>query len=373
MDRKRILIVLRMVCLTAMLVLSAERVQAAVHTEMLTTLWNEVPTVLPPPTFTPEEALQWGADEFFVRLADYGLPVSMEEARQLMWFIEYTGTYEEYMAYGDSIFAGRIFGPLKEVATASSQTTNLVMSNLALPVATTKKEKEDQDKAKGAKRARLLDAQLRYEHVDFNNTTVANISGLSLGVAMDSDNFTYGAYVPYDYVRLKNSDFDMHRIGLILFGQYNLKLSDNLQSTFNLNLPYTRMDFTGTGDVNVYGGGGGVNLTYDSGVVVPSVAVQYQYSKTDQDGDNYQHLIATGGNVGFRVGEMIVLNCFGIWNYDASSYLSDNDGDRDYFDVGGEIKYNVSETFSLDLGYKKVLGLEKVDSDMVYLGSVGNF
>lgn len=375
MDRKRILIVLRMVCLTAMLVLSAERVQAAVHTDFLTVLWNEVPSVLPPPSFTPEEVLQYMADEFSIRLADYGLPVSPEEARQLAWYIWdlSSPTYEEYMAYSDSIFAGRIFGPLKEVASASSQTTNLVMSNLVLPVATTKKEKEDRDKAKAANRARLLDAQLRYEHVDFDSNTVANISGISLGIATDKDNFTYGAYLPYDYVRLKNSDFDMHRVGLILFGQYNLELSDNLQSTFTLNLPYTRMDFTGTGDVNVYGGGGGVNLTYDSGVIVPSVAVQYQYSKTDQDGDNYQHLIATGGNVGFRVGEMIVLNCFGIWNHDASSYLSDNNGDRDYFDVGGEIKYNVTETFSLDLGYKKVLGLHKVDSDMVYLGSIGNF
>lgn len=362
-----------MVCLSAMLVLCAGQVQAAVHTEFLTTLWNEVPSVPPPLTFTPEEVLQYMADEYSTRLAGYGLPVSSEEAKQLASFIFYPYTYEEYMAYSDSIFAGRVFGPMKEVATASSQTINLVMGNLALPVATTKKEKDDQDKAKAANRARLLDAQLRYEHVDFNNNTVANISGVSLGIAMDSDNFTYGAYVPYDYVRLKNSDFDMHRIGLILFGQYSLTLSDNLKSTFTLDLPYTRMDFTGTGDVNVYGGGGGVNLTYDSGVVVPSVAVQYQYSKTDQDGDNYQHLISTGGNVGFRVGEMIVLNCFGIWNYDASAYLSDNNGDRDYFDVGGEIKYNVSETFTLDLGYKKVLGLDKVDSDMVYLGSIGNF
>ena len=267
------------------------------------------------------------------------------------------------------------YPPMSATDLASKQTTNLVMSKLALPVAMTSREKLDQDKAKASNRARLLDAQLRYEHVDLDDETLANIYGSSLGVAMDTGNFTYGAYVPYDYIKLKNTDYDMHRVGVILYGQYNLKLTDKLLSTFTLDVPYTRLEISGEGakDMNVFGGGAGVNLTYDAGVVVPSVAVQYQYSDGDKGGDDYQHLFSSGCNVGFRIGEMMVINGFGIWNYDASSYLSDINRDRNYYDVGGEFKYSPTETYTLNLGYKKVLGLDRVDSDMVYLGALGHF
>ena len=306
--------------------------------------------------------------------SDVGLPpITLAQAEHaLNLYGPHGAGADAYVAYLTEIWG--LGNPMSGIADASKQTNNLVMSGLALPAAKTSKEKEEQDKAKAANRARLLDAQLRYEHVDWDDKTVANIYGGSLGVAMDTDNFTYGVYVPYDYAKLKNSDFDLHRFGVILFGQYNLKLTDKLQSTFTVDVPYTRMDFTGGGeDMNIFGGGGGVNLTYDAGVVVPSVAVQYQYSDGDKGGDDYQHLISTGANVGFRIGEMMVLNGFGIWNYDASSYLSDIDGDRNYFDVGGEVKYNVTATYTLNLGYKKVLGLDHVDSDMVYLGALGHF
>lgn len=270
-----------------------------------------------------------------------------------------------------ALAASRNAGRLNE---ASNLTANTVMHHIALPAATTKKEKEDQDKAeRSGTHARLLDAQLRYEHVNIDDSASGNVYGASLGYSVDTAYQTsYGVIVPYDYARIQNTD--IHRLGAILFGQYHMSFTDQLQSSITLDLPFTQLNVQDGGkNLNTFGAGAGVNLVYDTGMFVPSLAVQYQYAKDDRTYYDYHNLFLTGLNIGFRVGEMLVLNGFCIWNHDASAYLSDINGDTDYFDVGAEVKYTPTGSFTLSLGYKKILGLDHVTSDMLYLGALGHF
>ncbi|CAN2044183.1 hypothetical protein GMMP1_120025 [Candidatus Magnetomoraceae bacterium gMMP-1] len=74
-----------------------------------------------------------------------------------------------------------------------------------------------------------------------------------------------------------------------------------------------------------------------------------------------------GSNFGIRIKDNGVINLFGIWNHDVSDY---DVPDENFFDLGFEIAYNITETFSLSGGYKKVLGYENFDSDMIYLGTI---
>lgn len=345
------------------------RVEAATLTD-LETIWGTAVFAAP----------EWTATRLVDLFATKGIPLTSAQAQHIV-DLESAGLLSESHTYTMGLQNVQLAlgisdsaAEASKLAESSNLTANVVMRNLALPAVTTKKEKEQQDKAaKGSSRARLLDAQLRYEHVRFeDDDSTGNVYGASLGVAMDKEKFTYGAIVPYDYARIEHTD--IHRLGAILFGQYHLKFSEQLQSSVTVDLPLTQLNVGEGGDnLNTYGAGGGINLLYDAGTIVPSLAVQYQYSKDDRNQFDYHHLFSTGGNIGFRVGDLLVINGFSIWNHDASDYLSDINGDADYFDLGLEMKYTPTDSFTLSLGYKKILGLYHIESDMLYLGALGHF
>ena len=165
----------------------------------------------------------------------------------------------------------------------------------------------------------------------------------------------------------------MDRFGAIGFLQYRMPVAEDVELGLTGSASYM-FTYAGDNDVTVTGIGPAVSVTYTgSDAFIPSMAVSYTYSKDNSHTDiDYQHLIKVPVNLGFRIGENAVVNGFGIWNYDASDYMSDNDN-RSFYDAGVEVQYYASETFSMSLGYKAVLDVENYESNTIYLGTLIRF
>ncbi len=256
-------------------------------------------------------------------------------------------------------------------------TSRLVMQNLVMPSAKTRADQQKEDARKAMSMVRTFGASAYWENVDFENSgEEGDLYGANVGMAWDNDNMSYGFMLPYDY--LDFDSFDAHRIGLIGFGQYHMELSEELSASFtgHLNYTYSDLDFdsSGSDDVNMYGGGLSAAITLDKDLFVISSGVSYLYNTDDTDMDNdEQHLVKWGVNAGVRNGDNGVFNVFAIWNSDITDYDNDPDVDEDYFEVGMEGAFNMSDTFGLTVGYKKVIELQDFDADQIYLGSTWKF
>lgn len=265
-------------------------------------------------------------------------------------------------------------GTLDEPTSASATTSRLVFTELVVPTVqtTTEKTRQAAQKAQGA--VRTFGGSLRTEWVDKAGDENGMVSGFNLGLAYDVENFTFGVMLPYDYFDFDS--FTANRIGSILFGQYHLSLTEELEATLTANLNYMFTDFRILGqddDLNTYGAGLSAGLRYSQELYELGCGVSYQYNQDDVDlDDDSQDLIKVGANVGYRVTPDQVVNLFGTWTYDATNYKYDY-GDTDYFEIGTEYRANFSDTWALNVGYRKVVDLEDYDSDMVYLGTTWQF
>lgn len=265
-------------------------------------------------------------------------------------------------------------GSIDQPTSAASTTSRLVFTELVVPTmqTTTEKTRQAAQKAQGA--VRTFGGSLRTEWVDKAGDENGMVSGFNLGLAYDVDNFTFGVMVPYDYFNFDS--FTANRIGSILFGQYHLSLTEELEATLTANLNYMFTDFRIFGqddDLNTYGGGLSAGLRYSQELYELGCGISYQYNQDDVDlEDDSQDLVKVGANVGYRVTPDQVVNLFGTWTYDATDYKYDY-GDTDYFEIGTEYRGNFTETWALNVGYRKIVDLEDYDSDMVYLGTTWQF
>lgn len=224
--------------------------------------------------------------------------------------------------------------------------------------------------------ASLGGGALRYEEVERSKVD-GTVTGMNIGIVQDlSEDFSIGAIIPYDRLDYDYL-FDADRFGLILYAKQNIALNDRLSLGLsgNFNSIYTDINFAvGGGDsVSSYGGGAGISLSYDLETVVSSLAAFYQYSKDDTGfKDDHQHLLKLGANTGFRFGESHVATLYAIYNRDVTDYHNEP-SDRDYFDLGIEASFGLSETWGFTFGYKRVTELDNYQSDEIYLGSAISF
>ena len=155
-------------------------------------------------------------------------------------------------------------------------------------------------------RPQIYGGIFRYEHVDFDNSPIdlsGDISSTTLQTSWDSDHFSFGVLVPYDYLSLRA--LDAHRTGVVLYGQYRTAVTPELSAVFvvNGNYLYTAIN-RDIRDVNTFGGGVSVALQVDQEHVLAGGALSYQYNADDSDSVNdHQHLLKIGGNLGFRLGD----------------------------------------------------------------------
>lgn len=286
--------------------------------------------------------------------------------------------YEEGMRIGrliaKALFSTSLANP-SSPASAAAKTSELIFNRVVMPKAQSRKVKENSAAQKAMHMTRTIGGQLRYANVDQDDSN-GDVIGCNIGMAHDFENITIGGIVPYDYLDFDNL-FDANRAGLMLFAQYFHDLRPDLSVTFtgNVHYIYTDIDyeFGGNDEINTFGGGLSTALTLDKDAYVASMALSYQYNKEDIDSiDDYSHLIKIGANAGYRIGQNFVVTLFGVWNKDITDYKNSSQDD-DFFDLGTETTMNLSDTISMTVGYKKVVGLDNYDSDEIYLGSVLRF
>lgn len=267
-------------------------------------------------------------------------------------------------------------GSLGSYTSNASKVTSLVFQQLVLPTTRTKAEAAKDEARKAMGMPKTLGAAARYERVERDNSdSDGDLYGINLGMAWDMDNMSFGILLPYEDYDFES--FDAQQMGLVAFGQYFMDIQDNMKVTMtaNVNYMFADVDFDGAGqdDVNTVGGGVGGSLTIDQDTFETVLGLSYQYNTDDSNlEDDYQHLLKAGANVGVRTTDDSVLNAFLVWNYDFTDYEIELDDD-DYFEVGAEFRANVSDTWSLSLGLKKVLDLNDFDANQVYLGSIWKF
>ncbi len=257
-----------------------------------------------------------------------------------------------------------------ETTSSAATSSRLVFSELVVP---TMKTTAEQNRLAAAGGVRTFGGALRGEWVEKAGDENGLITGFSLGLAYDEDNYTVGVILPYDYL-----DFDSYRanrLGPILYGQYHLGLTDSLEATLtaNANYLFTDLRISEAEDINTYGGGLSLGVRYSQEIFEIGVGGSYQYNQVDLDiEDDDQHLVKAGANIGVRITDNQVINLFGTWNYDFTDYEVDL-VDDEYFEIGTEYRANFTETWGMNVGYRKVADLEDYDSDMVYLGSSWQF
>lgn len=258
----------------------------------------------------------------------------------------------------------------------ASRATGTVFKNIVDKVTTTRNQQKQL--ANVATGLHLSVADLRYEHADFRTSSNSGeIGGFTASGSYDfNENFSAGLLVPYDY--LSFDMFNGNRTGVIGYGKGKLKLLPGLEAsaTVNGNYIYTTTDYktiANSVDLHTYGGGFSTLLDYDKGgdfLTALAFSIQYNQDNTNQL-DDHQYLVKLGPSVGYRIGDNAVVKVYGTWNKDVTDYRTTFNKlkDGEFFDVGVESAYSISDTWQLKGGYKKMLDLQAFDSDAVYLGS----
>lgn len=271
-----------------------------------------------------------------------------------------------YQQYCGSVVHG---SPYSQTVGAPGIVSNTVVTNLVLPAA----------QPKAVKIPKLLGAVIKYEDVTFKSSgadVTGSVYGTVLGLSADNDKFTYGIMVPYDYMKFNNSTVhDINQIGSIIYGKYRALDNEKFALALSANVNYMYSDLNlaqGADRINTFGAGAGATLTLHAGeTVIPSLGLSYQYNHDDTAIRDY-HFLKTGLNVGFLPSEKVAINVFTIYNMDASTYPQGLTKDN-YFDIGTEFSYLISNAFNLTLGFKSVAGLKNYASNMYYFGALIQF
>ncbi|MFI3189498.1 hypothetical protein BCS42_13105 [Crenothrix sp. D3] len=256
---------------------------------------------------------------------------------------------------------------------ASSKVSDTIFNTIINPAIQTRTQ---QQQSKTLQKLIVSVADLKYERAQFTDTNdKGNIGGFTASASYDiNEKFSFGAVIPYDY--LSFNTFQAHRTGVIIYAKNTLKLpsSFELSTAINGNAMYTASQDRVTNRVTqlgTFGGGFSTRLKFDNNNsnFVPSVAFSYQYNQDSTNiQDNYQHLIKLGPSLGYRVLDNATIQVAGSWTKDISQYKQLQNG-NDFYDVGVEGTWLISDEWQLRSGYKKVLGLTNFESDSFYLGS----
>ncbi|MBF0225152.1 MAG: hypothetical protein HQK76_06825 [Desulfobacterales bacterium] len=241
----------------------------------------------------------------------------------------------------------------------AGRATEIVINDIVLP-----KIKREKNKKNDVGYS-IIAGYLHYESVTIMDNTDGSIPGILLGFNWNTENLSLGVLIPYDI--LDFDTFDAQRTGVVAFGQYNRPIYDNLKLGITLNSNFiTLIPNDGDGS-NTFGGGISGSLLWEGRRFAPSAAISYQYNKDDSDlENNYQSLMKFGTNFGILITDNSFINVFGILSYNVSKYDIPDDM---FFDVGLETSYNLTESFNLSGGYKKIVGFDDFKSDMFFLGA----
>lgn len=287
---------------------------------------------------------------------------------QVTTFTDFLATNDEAGAYTYLYGIFSVGVTPSSPSSAPQKTASVVMRNVILPPVQTQQAKR-QESGPGA---RFIGGDVRMEWVSTDDAAKdGNIPGVTLGMAFDTEDFSWGFLIPYDHMDMDLYNAD--RVGAILFGQYGMPVGEMGEAAMTVYGDYMYFDPDKGENINYYGGGVGFSYTMDRGIWVPGIAIGYQFTADDSDiSQDKQHLVKLGANVGIRTGDRAVVNLFGFYNNDMTSDVPQG-FDNTFYDAGAEVGYSITDTWGLNFGYKKVFGITNYDSDMVYLGTVSRW
>ena len=244
-------------------------------------------------------------------------------------------------------------------------------------------------------KAGITNTAFRYEHISVDQPGPdidADIYGGTLDysktITSDANSITLGVFIPYDYFNYGHSILDnINQLGVILYGIYNMPVMNNeyqvsilgTTSYYYDDLEYNvkSKDYDYLDEkLNTFGLGTGLSFSKVTGQVRPALFTSFQYSHSDGTTNDY-YLLNAGLSVDVSLTSQVNLTVFGSWTLDLTNYdppknwhgdLGDDFDNDDYWKVGVEAGYNFGGGWSLNVGYRKILGLTDFNSDKVYIG-----
>ena len=281
-------------------------------------------------------------------------------------------------AIGTCDALSKIFGPgpsavpaVSKMQAAGRQQRIVTNDILGAPLQTTNEiaDQKQQTSAGNAPRVRLFlaDAAVEMDSLAGAKTTAG---GVTIGSTVEFENsFTVGAMIPLDYISFPGTSAE--RLGVVGFGQYNWHPAGddawNVKPTVLASYIYTAGNSAAS--FGTYGVGTGLSATYDTGgSFIPAIETFVSYNKDTVTGGTYQTLFAAGPRLGFRPSDNWVLEAGFLWNKDLSAYIPSGTK-TDYFDLNADAAYRISGAFSLNVGYRKTLGISQFQSDEIDIGA----
>ncbi|WP_089936943.1 hypothetical protein [Candidatus Entotheonella palauensis] len=225
-------------------------------------------------------------------------------------------------------------------------------------------------------------ASLSHERFEFNVGDRKQDGHITLSTAQMLwviNDFTLGVLLPFERIEIElaTETIDFFRFGLAGLAQYQLPLNEVLTARATFLGRYSFGSFSDqNSDRHTLTLGTGASLAADLDVVSGTVGMSYHFAAEDDnpDGNETQHVVRLGGDLGVRLGRRLALTGFGAWTLDVTDYTGrQSDIDDSYGEVGGELAWSLSPTWRLQGGYKRVIALADFESDLVFLSTIVRF
>jgi hypothetical protein len=321
--------------------------------EIFRDIWNQAVAMVPDVytrTITTAEAQQ-----IMSLLERYGSG-SISDAETLVRELVRMGVFRDF----ESAF-GAVSGADGAASSANAQVVNNVIQNSIFEKA--------EPAAAGAKAAArsgtvttVFGADAFYQRTELDGGAKIKGYGTNLSVTW-GDKLQLRSTVPL--YKTEFGGFDATTYGVDLNGKY--RVSDRLAIGAHGN--YITNDSSGGDSKSVTAGiyaASSARLNEDS-----SLTFGVLLDHVKPDGTDGVWLGALGVNWGVRLGRNTAFNPYAIYyhNFDAAT-----GADKSWSDIGGELQFNLSETWAFKTGLKTSLGQDGVDKTyQVYLGSAWRF
>lgn len=303
----------------------------------------------------------------------YARPITTAEAQQILVLLQRysAGSLSDEAFVRELVQLGifrdfnAAFGSLTGADQAASAANTQVVNNVVQTSIFEKAEPAVSAAAKSAKSAAVttvFGADAFYQRTELDGG--AKIKGYGTNLSLTyGDKFQFRGTVPL--YKTEFGRFDATTYGLDLNGKY--RVSDTFAVGAHANYIANDSD---VGDDKSWTAGvyaaSAARLNEDS-----TLTFGLLFDRVKPDGADATWLGAAGVNWGIRLGRNTAFNPYGIFyrNFDAP-----RGADKDWFDLGAEFQFNLSETWAFKTGLKTTLGQDGVDkSYQVYLGSAWRF
>lgn len=201
------------------------------------------------------------------------------------------------------------------------------------------------------------------------NALEGNTYGVTLGAEHQVGQVRLGLMIPYDHIQFEGADFDVDALTFAPYVQYVL-LQDPVSIETGPYLIYSRSFIQNNEDLNMWGAGWSASAEkYWPANIWTRVGAAAEYLETDVDlGDSSVVRGRFGGGVGAPIiPKRLKAEVFAYETLQSTEFLL---GDKDYTNLGGEMRLIINNAFSVNVGYVTSIEHDDNESHSVYLGGL---